>query len=172
MLNMIWWLVAKLVAMPVVANYLIKRSFKTPYFDLPGYMRRWWLFNGYGNTDTEPDESRHERKYKWLPSIRIHHILREDDARDMHDHPWDARTLILKGWYMEERMLGDDWEVEFLRKEGDTASLKFGEYHNIAMVSPGGVWTMFFTWDYKGGWGFLVDGKKVPWREYTNAGAA
>jgi hypothetical protein len=61
---------------------------------------------------------------------------------------------------------------EFLRLPGDTATIKFGEYHSIDYVSKGGVYTMFITWDYRGTWGFLVNGKKVPWREYTNEGAA
>jgi hypothetical protein len=61
---------------------------------------------------------------------------------------------------------------EFLRLPGDTATIKLGEYHSIDYVSDGGVYTMFITWDYRGTWGFLVNGKKVPWREYTNEGAA
>jgi hypothetical protein len=172
------------MALPPIANYLIKRAQRTPYFHLTGYMNRWWLFNPYGSDVNVPDGERHKTvKYGWLPSVRIHHILREDDARDMHDHPWNARTIILKGWYEEERLVtgysnGYGYNSRFakvnryFRKPGDTAKLLFGEYHNIKAVSKDGVWTLFFTWDYMGTWGFLVNGKKVPWREYTNGGAA
>lgn len=175
MTNVLWYVVAKVVSIPFIAEYLIKRAQRTPYFHLEGYMDRWWLFNGYGNNPNVPDEKRHERRYKWLPSIRIHHILREDFARDMHDHPWDARTIILKGDYDEERMiqyLGADQELvaDFTRKAGDTATLNYGEYHNIVRVSEGGVWTIFITYDYKGTWGFLVDGVKVPHNQYIDGG--
>jgi hypothetical protein len=55
---------------------------------------------------------------------------------------------------------------EHLRVPGDTARLMFGEYHRIAQISDGGVWTLFITGRNRGTWGFMVDGKKVPWREY------
>lgn len=181
-----WKLIAWIVSRPRIADYLIERSKRTPYFDLPGYMERWWLFNPYGNREGSTDAAettRHKAKYSWLPSIRIHHILRADVARDLHDHPWDARTIILKGDYVERRRVGmrstsksgekiEPITEEFLRLPGDTATIKFGEYHSIDYVSDGGVYTMFFTWDYRGTWGFLVNGKKVPWREYENGGAA
>ena len=173
---MLWKLVAWVVSRKPIADYLIRRAQHTPYFHLDGYMNRWWLFNGYGNDTSTPDKQRQEKRWSRLPAIRVHHILREDLARDMHDHPWNARTIVLRGWYDEERLLYSfaDWNVdqEFTRRRGDTATLKFGEYHNITRVSEGGVWTLFFTWKYMGTWGFWVNGKKVPWKEYTNGGAA
>ncbi len=180
----LWKAFAYTVSREPIANYLIRRSQRTPYFHLVGYMNRWWLFNGYGNDPSTPEKSRHGKPISWLPSVRVHHILREDYARDMHDHPWDARTIILKGDYDEERYMPPDiyqnmysdnpmGHVEYFnRTRGDTATLKFGEYHNITRVSKGGVFTLFFTWKYMGTWGFLVNGKKVPHKEYTNGGAA
>ena len=50
---------------------------------------------------------------------------------------------------------------------GDTARLNHGEYHRIDQVSPGGVYTLFITSNWRGDWGFLVNGVKVPWRTYT-----
>jgi hypothetical protein len=160
-MEMIWKLLARVVSVPWIADALIKQAKKTEYFHLQGYMERWWLFNKYESEG--PEELRHKRRFHWLPSVRIHHILREDLADDLHDHPWNARTIILKGWYEEERE--DDIHI---RIAGDTATLKYGEFHNIKEVSPGGVWTLFMTWDYQGTWGFLVDGVKVPWREYED----
>lgn len=177
--EVLWKIVAWVVARKPIANYLIRRAQRTPYFHLDGYMNRWWLFNAYSNDEALPDGQRHNSvRFKWLPSIRIHHILREDAARDMHDHPWDARTIILKGSYVEERLayyweeMGALWGTINNRYPGDTATLKFGEYHNITSVSEGGVWTLFFTWKYMGTWGFFVNGRKIPHREYVNGGAA
>ncbi|EJL90447.1 hypothetical protein PMI15_00260, partial [Polaromonas sp. CF318] len=103
------------------------------------------------------------RRWSWLPSIRIHRIMREDQDRDFHDHPWNARTIVLRGGYTEA-LPGQPYLRT--RLPGMTGRLLFGEYHRITSVSVGGVWTLFFTWKYQGTWGFLVDGKKVPWREY------
>lgn len=170
---MFWNVVAWVLSRKPIANWLIKRAQRTPYFNLDGYMNRWWLFNRYseiGSGKMIP------KMFPWLPSIRIHQILREDYARDMHDHPWNARTIILKGDYDEERLLnyygeipgwGEQIDVrDYTRRAGDTATLKFGEYHNITRVSHGGVWTMFITYKYQGTWGFFVKGKKVPHTEY------
>ncbi len=115
------------------------------------YMRRWWIFNRY------------DRKWHipFLPSIRLHHICVPDQDRHLHDHPWNARTIIIKGYYIEVREDG-----VFVRDRWCTGKLKFGQYHRIASVSNGGVWTIFITFKYRGTWGFKVDGKKVPWKTY------
>lgn len=162
MRELVWKALAFLISRKPVAEYLIKRSQRTPYFNIEGYMNRWWLFNSY-----DPGTYRQE-KYTWLPSIRVHHILRADTARHLHDHPWNARTIILKGWYVERRLMPNGAIVEAKRSAGDTARVLYGQYHSIDKVSDGGVFTLFFTWKYCGPWGFLVDGKKVPWKEYED----
>ncbi len=52
--------------------------------DIGSYMARWiW-------------------QTRWF-TIRIHHIKRADADVELHDHPWSFISLILKGWYEEER---------------------------------------------------------------------
>lgn len=171
MKDIAWRFVAFIVSRGLIADYLIGRSMRTPYFPLPRYMGRWWVFNAYDNDPDKPGTDRDAaRKYPSLPSIRVHHILREDLANHPHDHPWDARTIILRGGYRERRSVRRSlgWtQVRHERKRGDTVPIRFGEYHHIEQVSEGGVWTLFFTWRYCGTWGFLVNGKKVPWRQYV-----
>lgn len=161
MKEVLWRLFAWFVSRKRVADWLIARAQRTPYTHLPGYMERYWLFNPY-----EKVAGKEVTPISWLPSVRIHHILREDQDRHMHDHPWDARTVILRGWYVEERK---GCAIEFVRDVGDTAALAFGEYHAITDVPSDGVWTLFITFGYQGTWGFLVDGAKVPWRAYMAA---
>lgn len=157
---MIWNLIAKVCAKPAVAEWFIKRAQKTPYIHIYGkdgemYMGRWWLFNPYPHPE--------EQRKNWFPiSVRIHHIRRKDDDRELHDHPWNARTIILKGGYDEVRQDGK----RRYRHPGDTAKLRFGEYHRIRYVEPEGAWTLFITGKYRGTWGFLVNGVKVQWRTY------
>ncbi len=152
---MILSMIAKLLARSAIADAVIRHSMKTPDEHLPGYMHRYWLFNQYDRSTRRP-------KFSWFPiSIRVHHILREDHARHDHDHPWNARTFILRGWYLEQRK-----GTDVMRVQGQTAAIGFGEYHNIAIVAPGGVWTLFVMGRYRGTWGFMVDGQKVPHDEY------
>ncbi|NYT44578.1 hypothetical protein H0A64_07025 [Alcaligenaceae bacterium] len=159
-------LLARFLARPAVADAIIRRAQRTPYVDITSangiqtYMGRWWLFNRYDR----PGGAR----FKFLPSIRVHHIMREDRDRHLHDHPWNARTFILRGWYLEQ--LDDKGRKVHMREAGYTGRLLFGQYHRIAAVSAFGVWTIFITWRYRGTWGFRVNGRKVPWREYLEGG--
>lgn len=177
---MIIRLLAKFLARPAVADWLIARAMRTPYSHLPSnddpsYMERYWLLNPF-----YPEDERERRKavglseYNIFPSIRLHRIMRRDLDRHLHDHPWNARTIILRGFYDEVRLERPyqavfDFtkeEVEHRRMAGDTATLRFGEYHRITSVSEGGVWTMFISGRKRGTWGFLVGGIKIPWRHY------
>ncbi len=178
--NLLWQLLARLLACRPVRAFLIAYAKRTPYQHIMSadggemYMGRWWLLNPYNN------ETRASR-WPWLPfSARIHHIMRADQDRDLHDHPWNARTIILDGWYTEQRLVEDGSPLhqaiapppgaevtELIHREaGTSARLRHGEYHRIDEVSPGGVYTLFITSRYRGTWGFLVDGVKVPWRQY------
>jgi len=153
-----------LASSPRAVDWLIQRAHRTPYYPITSmdgteiYMWRGWLFNPYGK-DGDGDVT--PPRWAWLPSIRVHHIRRADQDRHEHDHPWNARTFILRGWYIEQR-----GGAEHMRAAGYTGRLMFGEYHRIAEVCPAGVWTLFVTGRKRGGWGFWVDGRKVGWREY------
>jgi hypothetical protein len=156
---MIWRLIAWLVTRPRVTQWLLQRAARTPYtfiYDSDGslYMRRWWLFNPYPGEDSGDGLPR----FSWLPSARVHHIVRPDRDRNLHDHPWDARTIILDGYYVEKR---DDGQT-YYRSRGDTASIAHNDFHTITHVDPVlGAVTLFITWRYRHTWGF-----KVPYREY------
>lgn len=172
---MIWNLIARFLARPRVTAWLIQRATHTPYTHITGadgslYMQRFWLFNPYGKDD-HGDVT--PARWRWLPSIRLHRIMRPDADRHLHSHPWDARTIILRGSYEEVRAadgplpLGAVGTVHW-RHQGTTATLKPTDFHRITYVHPPllGCWTMFITWRKVASWYFLVDGKEVPWRDY------
>ena len=168
-MQFLWHLFALiLTSSPRLVDWLIQRAQRTPYTHIPSrdgrgtYMYRWWLFNPYGK-DAAGNEL--PARWSWLPSIRIHHIRLPDKDRHLHDHPWNARTIVLRGFYCERR---EGRNRDQLRMPGYTGRLLFGEYHRITHVSEGGVITLFFTWKLRGDWGFKVNGRKVPWREYLS----
>lgn len=189
--NLIWGGIARILTIPTVTDWLIARAHRTPYTHITSkdgtdvYMGRWWLFNPYPHEASTPAE-REVWDKSWrgkVPSIRVHHIRRHDADRHLHDHPWNARTIILRGGYLEERPANEtdkppckrSWLVfapegkyrwNIPRSVGYTGRLLFGEYHRIRRVPPEGAWTLFITWKKQGTWGFLVDGTKVPWRKY------
>lgn len=169
----LWRAAARFLIQPGRVDRLIARAKETPYSpivkDGDVYMERYWLFNPY---DLRPDgeKSIWARVKGHLPSVRLHKICRPDRDRHPHDHPWRARTIVLRGWYREARVicpkLSGASEYRFLGA-GTTQRLELGDYHQIVDLSPRGeVWTMFITWKYQGTWGFLVNGAKVPWKKY------
>lgn len=182
MREFLWRLIARFVSQPRVADWLIERSKRTPYKHLTGYMNRWWLFN-----PTPPNNNGRGRRFEWLPSVRIHHILRADHARDPHNHPWPFRTIILRGGYIEERFYDevDDAYADGAqsairthydraigrhdRRAGDTSRLDANRFHHIWQVTPGGVWTLFISWNWRHVWGFDTDRGFVEWQDYPDA---
>lgn len=59
----------------------------------PFYLRRWYL------TPHSADD--HPLKHERRPNRYLHHILRSDYDRALHDHPWDNWSFILWGGYIE-----------------------------------------------------------------------
>lgn len=173
--NLAWRLIAFIVTRERVFLWLYERALRTPYRHLRSadgkdiYMGRWWLFNPY----TEDGSKR----WPWLPSIRLHHILRPDLDRHLHNHPWNARTIILRGRYEEERYhtidnmctrtYGTELRSVFNRNQGYTGRLLYREFHRISAVPDAGAITLFFTWTKQGKWGFDVDGETWEHEVYS-----
>ncbi|WP_202842065.1 hypothetical protein [Luteimonas saliphila] len=163
MAQFFWEAVALVITSRPIAQWLMRRAQRTPYFHLTGYMNRWWLFNGYPPKGDDGRDRQSEKRFPRLPSIRVHQILRADLADHPHDHPWDFRTFILSGWYIDER----PGQPPACRGIGDTAAIRFGEYHHVSVVDAAGVWTLVILFQHRGKWGFLVDGKKMSPRDYV-----
>lgn len=140
------------------------------------YLRRWWVIprNRFFN-------------------IYLHNILRSDDDRALHDHPWWSISIILRGGYYEWRpgyeygtQLGMMWRrpgcIRF-RKATDAHRLeleiepcdyhggwKAGEQQAVECeeykVRP--CWTLFITGPRVRDWGFHCPKGWVPWQEFTD----
>lgn len=166
---MFWNIIAWVVTRGIVFDWLKTWAFKRPYKHIRSpdgesqYMGRWWVIPRYRN---------------W-PCIRLHHIQREDMDRHLHSHPFSYRTVVLRGYYVEERPIPNvhEWdgepfdvvptELSFL-SEGDTATNKYKSFHRITEVSAGGVWTLFVMWGGKrGDWGFLTENGYVSAKDYA-----
>jgi len=146
-----WQLIAQFSAWPPVTAALIGLAMKRPYFHIGDYMHRYWL-----------------APYSWsLPfSIRIHHIKRPDADPFLHDHPWNWRTIVLRGWYIEEDVFG----MTRVRRRGDTRGATAETLHRISQVSHGGVWTLFIMGRKRNKWGFMIGdpARKIYYRNYQS----
>lgn len=111
----------------------------------------------------------------WL-QMRLHHIVREDRDRHLHDHPWNFWSVVLQGGYQEARPLAEvpmwvaqDDEEELCyfvaRTKGSIASRGAFDRHKIVNVEPN-TWTLFITGKYRNQWGFYTPAGKIPYREY------
>jgi hypothetical protein len=145
------------------------------------YMGRWVLVER---------GSRVSKLLSWLSGgrydhVRVHWIGQPDRDRELHDHPFNYRTFVLAGWYIEEYipadtlitgpslrawqgstdgLLPDETQRATIRRTvrpGMSAAAPLGQFHRIAEVSKGGVWTLFCMGTDHGKWGFLVNGRWV-----------
>jgi len=176
-------------------DWLIRRAMRTPYFHLPGYMERYWLvpyrqviereisvpFGSpsvgaryiYKDTDGTGPVSFWRRPIAWCfqrlgIAIRVHHILRSDEGRDPHDHPWPFMTVILRGGYWEHRFdengayVWCDWHGA-----GSVLFRRAADYHMLELKPGETAWTLFITGPKVQKWGFKpLHQPKIPYDQY------
>lgn len=117
------------------------------------YLRRWWLIP-------------HNKKF----NIYLHQILRDDDDRALHDHPWDNMSLILKGGYTEFMKDRKGKTISKERRAGRVAFRRAETPHRL-MVSHlpyGSTWTLFITGPKIRDWGFLCPQGWRFWKDYVD----
>lgn len=103
-------------------------------------------------------------------ALYIHKIYESDRDLHLHSHPWNFKTVVLKGIYVE-RYLGKDLynePQEFTRVRG-TFSYVSGDrhyYHKILEIMKGPVTTLFFTYGQHKFWYYNVDNILIESGEY------
>jgi hypothetical protein len=153
-----------------VVDAVIARAMRTPYAHIGDYMERYWLL--------QPS------KWTFGIGVRVHHILRSDQDRALHTHPWWFVSLILRGVYWEVTPApagsrGADHggyvnvqEPIFFcpRKAGSIAFRARASRHKLVLLR-GPVWTLVITGPDHGEWGFHVPGEgHVDRHEYEERG--
>lgn len=109
------------------------------------YIKRWWL-----------------RREREAGSIYLHQIIRDDDDRALHDHPWDCTSIILQGVLREVLPEGSR-----LLTPGTITSRKAEDAHRLEVVD-GPVWSLFVTGKVRRQWGFHCPNGWVHWKDFTN----
>ena len=119
------------------------------------YLRRWYLLP----------------RNRFL-NVYLHHFLRDDDDRALHDHPWAWASLLLRGSYIEHTIAAGGVHHKRARNAG---SLKFSlpsRAHRIELAqvpdpdvvysnpyswtrtTAAPCWTLFITGPRVRDWGF------------------
>lgn len=115
----------------------------------------------YSTIPPQPSDDMYMRRWvfatPWF-TVRLHNILRSDNARHGHNHPWRGFVAFLvKGEYIEEHYVSHDEAVSFVRKPFRPYKRTKRDYHRVMLldddIKP---WSLVFTWGAEDDWGFLI----------------
>ena len=117
---------------------------------------------------SKTDELHFQRwRILWTPwfAIYIHRILKSDEDKHPHNHPWNFRTFILSGSYTEEwyNAETEEYGKQILTRD-DSTYRGFEIFHKIEIYQP--VTTLVCTGQHWNRWGYWVNGKFVEQSEY------
>lgn len=110
------------------------------------YLRRWYI-SGRGTGK----------------QVFLHHIVRPDGGRELHDHPWNFTTRILSGGYYEQVLdtnsggvcsINGQWHIG-----GDRVSHAAEYTHRIDKVLDG-TYTLVTAAGARREWGFYVNQRR------------
>jgi len=113
------------------------------------YLRRWYILS--------------------TPLFRIylHNMVRNDDDRALHDHPWNNVSIILKGGFVEVTPNG-----RYPRLLGSITVRKAKDAHRLEL--PKGKrssWSLFLTGRYQRKWGFHCPKGWIPYEQFLKVDA-
>lgn len=109
----------------------------------------------------------------------LHNIVRSDDDRALHDHPWANLSILLSGWYQE---VAPDWEamapgdrvtptsptITHIREAGDIVFRKASDPHRLEILDEE-AWSLFLIGPNTRSWGFLCPDSWRYWKEFVGA---
>lgn len=152
-----------------IADWIIRKvTRRNPDFvigaDNPdgAYMKRWWVIP-------------RNRVF----NVYLHQVLRDDDARALHDHPWLNLSIILRGGYIEHTIEPGGIHRRTFRAPGSIKLRLPSSAHRLELpwgdlLDPDAkveCWSLFITGPNVRSWGFHCPDKGwVHWREFTAAG--
>lgn len=148
----------------------VRNDLTVPLVDL-AVVVAWARAHIVANPDPDfhvgPDDDHQLQRWFVVPrnpvaNVYLHRFLRSDNDRALHDHPWDNRSWILSGEYLEHLQDGRTTT----RHEGDFVERKAIEAHRVELVT-GPVLTLFFTGPIVRSWGFYCNAGWRHWREFV-----
>lgn len=163
---------------PVLHRHLLmKHGYnRPPDFIIGGtsspYLLRWYL-TPWSRYDRRNPPLWAQITKRLLPNIYLHHFLRSDDDRALHDHPWFNASILLKGGYYEHTRKGE----RILRTAGSLIFRSPWTAHRVelfrvpyerdaALWFELDCWTLFMTSPRVREWGFLCPKGWLNWQKF------
>lgn len=114
------------------------------------YLMRWWVIprNRFFN-------------------VYLHHFMRSDDDRALHDHPWWNLSILLRGEYTEHTIAAGGVNQAVIRRAGQFKFRGAKSAHRIELHN-GPCWTLFLTGPTLRTWGFHCPRGWRPWKEFVS----
>lgn len=116
------------------------------------YLNRWWIV-------------RRAKAKRFRFNIYLHHFVRSDEDRALHDHPWWSISFLLKGRAIEHYR--NDIGACVIRIPWRFLPVFRKAKHAHRMEVRGDVWTLFITGPKVREWGFHCPGGWVHWKEFV-----
>ena len=121
--------------------------------------------NLFGRSDIWFHDSLYMKRWKLISlrlfGIRVHHILRSDADRELHDHPFDFISVILSGSYTE--YLADGTVTTY--KAGSILFRRAETLHRLELSAP--VWTFVIRGRIRREWGFMTYSGWIHWTTFN-----
>jgi hypothetical protein len=114
------------------------------------YLHRWRLFPKNG-----------------LFNVYLHHFLRSDDDRALHDHPYANVSFILKGSYLEHMDKGATPYIRRYRGQFAIVFRRAATPHRVELIGDSKPWTLFLSGPRVREWGFHCLQGWVPWQKFV-----
>lgn len=111
----------------------------------PAYLERWWII------------PRNEQQ-----NVYLHRILRDDDDRALHDHPWENVSYVIAGSYREITPDGT-----YIRLPGDVVKRDANALHRLELIGGAPCVSIFITGPKTREWGFACRKGWVHWKDFT-----
>jgi hypothetical protein len=138
------------------------------------YLRRWYLtpWRTWYSDVPEGERTRWQQFVHSWPSVYLHHFMRSDDDRALHDHPWAWASLLLHGAYIEHTIDAGGIHRRQLRNVGSLKVAGPRRAHRVELLGELTCWTLFVTGPRVRQWGFhCPDQGWIHFRRFTKPGS-
>jgi hypothetical protein len=122
-------------------------------------LQRIFKFFVIENAEADPYLVRYKVfRCPWF-KVFLHHILRSDEDPELHCHPWNFMSFILRSGYYEILPSGGKNVPP-----GRIIYHRATDAHRLLLERP--AWTLVFAWGKKRVWGFHTKDGWLPYSEF------
>ncbi|PNU03957.1 cupin domain-containing protein [Novosphingobium guangzhouense] len=96
-------------------------------------------------------------------NVYLHAVLKSDEDRAMHDHPWSNVSYLIAGSYIEHTPEG-----RIVRKAGDVIERPAHALHRLEVIPGQSAISLFMTGPKVREWGFACSHGWVHWEDFVS----